>query len=427
MLATAVVLLLALFLLAIPISIALGLLGLSLTSLFSPLPLHRALGEVAWSISIEFILFAVPLYILMGEILLRSGVATRMYDAMAKWLSWLPGGLIHSNIGACALFAATSGSSIATAATIGTIALPEQKKNGYNERLFLGSIAGGGTLGILIPPSINMIIYALLSETSIPQLYLASFIPGLLLAVLFSVTILLAVLWRPAWGGTPIVVTWRERFQSLPHLLPPLGLFIVVIGSIYAGVATPSESAALGVVSAMLLALFHKRLTIDVLRQSVEGTLRITGMTMLIVFGAFFLSIVLSTLGITSAAVAYVGSFELTPLGTIIILCVFYIILGAFMDELAMLVTTAPLVVPIVIAQGIDPIWFGVLMMVLSQTGMIAPPFGINLFVVQSVRGRGALNDIVIGSAPFLLAMLVMVVLLVAFPGIAMWLPGALK
>lgn len=427
MLATAVVLLLAFFLLAIPISIALGLLGLSLTSLFSPLPLHRALGEVAWSISIEFILFAVPLYILMGEILLRSGVATRMYDAMAKWLSWLPGGLIHSNIGACALFAATSGSSIATAATIGTIALPEQRKNGYNERLFLGSIAGGGTLGILIPPSINMIIYALLSETSIPQLYLASFIPGLLLAVLFSVTILLAVLWRPAWGGTPIVVTWRERFQSLPHLLPPLGLFIVVIGSIYAGVATPSESAALGVVSAMLLALFHKRLTIDVLRQSVEGTLRITGMTMLIVFGAFFLSIVLSTLGITSAAVAYVGSFELTPLGTIIILCVFYIILGAFMDELAMLVTTAPLVVPIVIAQGIDPIWFGVLMMVLSQTGMIAPPFGINLFVVQSVRGRGALNDIVIGSAPFLLAMLVMVVLLVAFPGIAMWLPGALK
>ena len=427
MFATTLVILLVFFLLSVPVAAALGLLGLSLGATFSFLPIHRAIGEVAWSTSAEFILVAVPLYILMGEILLRSGVAARMYDAMVKWLSWLPGGLMHSNIGACAMFAATSGSSVATAATIGTIALPEQRKRGYSERLFLGSIAAGGTLGILIPPSINLIIYALLSETSIPHLYLASLVPGMLLALLFSATILVACTFRPAWRGDPIRTSWADRRGSLRHLLPPLGIFAIVVGSIYAGLATPSESAALGVLASLVLAKFNARLSIDVLRQAIEGTLRVTGMTMLIVLGAYFLNFVLSTVGITRAAVDVVQGLGLTPMGTIIVICLMYIALGTFMDALAMMVTTAPLVVPIIVAQGIDPIWFGVLMMILSETGMITPPFGINLFVVQSVRRRGALTDVIVGASLFLIAMFCMIVLLIVFPGIAMWLPDTMR
>lgn len=422
----AVAVMMGLFALAVPIAVSIGLLALVLLWLFSTLPLDRALGEVAWATGNEFLLFAVPLYILMGEILLRSGIAMRMYGAMTKWLSWLPGGLMHSNIGASAMFAATSGSSVATAATIGTVALPQQRKHGYNERLFLGSVAAGGTLGILIPPSINMVIYALLAEQSIPKLYMASFIPGLLLAILFSVTLFICCVWRPHWGGEKISITWRDRLESLPDLLPPLGIFLIVIGSIYAGFATPTESAALGVLAALGLAAQRRALSWAMLRNAFEGTLRILGMTMFIVVASYFLNFVLSAVGITDRVVGTVQGLGLTPLETILAVCVLYVVLGALMDELAMLVTTAPFVVPIVLAAGFDPVWFGVLMMVLSQLGMIAPPVGINLFVVQSVRGTGSLNDVIIGTAPFAITMLVMVGLLIAFPQIALWLPARL-
>lgn len=422
----AVAVMMGLFALAVPIAVSIGLLALVLLWLYSTLPLDRALGEVAWATGNEFLLFAVPLYILMGEILLRSGIAMRMYGAMTKWLSWLPGGLMHSNIGASAMFAATSGSSVATAATIGTVALPQQRKHGYNERLFLGSVAAGGTLGILIPPSINMVIYALLAEQSIPKLYMASFIPGLLLAILFSVTLFICCVLRPHWGGTPISIKWSDRIESLPDLLPPLGIFLIVIGSIYAGFATPTESAALGVLAALGLAAQRRALTWSMLRNAFEGTLRILGMTMFIVVASYFLNFVLSAVGITDRVVGTVQGLGLTPLETILAVCVLYVVLGALMDELAMLVTTAPFVVPIVLAEGFDPVWFGVLMMVLSQLGMIAPPVGINLFVVQGVRGTGSLNDVIIGAAPFAVTMLVMVGLLIAFPQIALWLPARL-
>ena len=219
--------LLALIVLSVPIAAVLGVLPLTLDEIYSPMPLFLALGDVAWENSIEFLLIAIPLFVLMGEILLRSGIAERMYAAMVQWLSWLSGGLMHSNIGSCALFAATSGSSVATAATIGTVALPEVGKHRYNERLFVGTLAAGGTLGILIPPSINLIIYGLLTDTSVPQLYLAGFLPGLLLALLFMATVIVACLFRRSWGGTPVETSWRRRIDSLPHLLPPLGIFLV--------------------------------------------------------------------------------------------------------------------------------------------------------------------------------------------------------
>ena len=240
--------------LLVPIAAVLGILALVLAWMYSPMPLHRALGDIYWTNSTDFILVAIPLFIMMGEILLRSGIAERMYGALLKWLSWLPGGLMHSNVGACTIFAATSGSSIATAATVGTVAIPQARKGGYNERLFLGTLAAGGTLGILIPPSINMIVYGLLTNTSVPQLYLAGFVPGLMLAGLFMVTVLIACLIRPAWGGRPERSSWADRLASLPDLIPPMLIFLAVVGSIYAGLATPTEAASLGVVAALLLA-----------------------------------------------------------------------------------------------------------------------------------------------------------------------------
>jgi hypothetical protein len=254
MLATTLILLLALLALSLPVAAALGVLGLILDRMYSSLPLTLGMGEVAWSASRDFLLVAIPMFILMGELLLRAGVAERMYGAMVKWLSAIPGGLMHSNIGACAVFAATSGSSVATAATIGTVSLPLVKQHGYNERLFLGTLAAGGTLGILIPPSINMIIYAVLTDSSIPRLYLAGIIPGLVLSGLFMGTIAVLCLLRPEWGGDRIRVLWSERIASLIHLLPPFGIFLVVVGSIYAGLATATEAASLGVIAATALA-----------------------------------------------------------------------------------------------------------------------------------------------------------------------------
>ena len=308
MIATAVLLLLVLIGLSIPVAAALGVLGLVLDPLFSMLPLSRAMGELAWSSSNEFLLVAIPMFIMLGEILLRAGFAERMYGAMALWLSWLPGGLMHANIGASTLFAATSGSSVATAATVGTVSVPQIKRYGYNEPLFLGSIAAGGTLGILIPPSINLVIYGVLTNSSVPKLYLAGIIPGLMLASLFMLVVIVACTVRPAWGGQPVRATWRERFIGLQHLLPPLGIFFLVVGSIYAGLATPTEAAALGVVGALVLAAFSRKLSIRMLRDALEGTMKATAMIMLIVIAAGFLNFVMSATGLTDTERALVAS-----------------------------------------------------------------------------------------------------------------------
>ncbi len=424
MLGTTLGVLLALIVLSVPIAAVLGVLALTLDEIYSPMPLFLALGDVAWENSIEFLLIAIPLFVLMGEILLRSGIAERMYAAMVQWLSWLPGGLMHSNIGSCALFAATSGSSVATAATIGTVALPEVEKHRYNERLFVGTLAAGGTLGILIPPSINLIIYGLLTDTSVPQLYLAGFLPGLLLALLFMATVIVACLFRRSWGGTPVDTSWRKRIDSLPHLLPPLGIFLVVVGSIYAGLATPTEAASLGVVASLILAAANRSLNLQMLRLAIEGTMRTTAMVMLIILAAIFLNFTLAAVGLTQALSDFITSLGLTPFQTLLAVIAFYLILGCFMETLSMLLTTTPLIVPIIVGLGYDPVWFGILMMVMLETALITPPIGVNLYVVQGVRGRGSMNDVIVGALPFVATMFVMIVLLVAFPDIALWLPN---
>jgi len=424
MLATTLFLLLALLALALPVAGALGTLGVLLDQIYSQMPLTLALGEVAWSSSKDFLLVAIPMFILLGEILLRAGVAERMYDAMVKWMSWLPGGLMHSNIGACTVFAATSGSSVATAATVGTVALPLVKKYGYNERLFLGTLAAGGTLGILIPPSINLIIYAVLTDTSIPKLYLAGIVPGLGLALAFMVMIVIVCLARPSWGGRRLSATWQERFASLPNLLPPLGIFLVVVGSIYAGIATPTEAASLGVVAALGLAWAYGKLSLAMLKEVLENSMRTTAMVMLIIVAAYFLNFVISAIGLTAMLTDFISGLGLSKFEMLLAVVIFYLILGCFMETLSMMITTIPIVAPVMVGLGFDPLWFGVVLVILIETALITPPVGLNLFVVQSLRTHGTLNDVMAGSLPFVVAMLVMIALLGFFPGIALWLPA---
>ncbi len=418
-----ILVLLAMLALSIPVAAALGALGLVLDHFYSFLPLSLAVGELAWVSNTNVILVAIPLFILMGEILLRSGIAERMYAAATHWLSWLPGGLMHSNIGSCAMFAAISGSSVATAATIGTVAIEQIEKRGYNERFFLGTIAAGGTIGILIPPSINMIVYGVLTETSIVQLYLAGFTPGFVLAGLFMLTVMIGCLFRPEWGGEKVETTWENRFRSLPDLVPPILIFIVVIGSIYAGWATPTESAALGVLAALGLAAWRRRLNLSIMREAIEGTMRSTAMIMAILVAAYFLNFVITAIGLTAKVNAMVTGLGWTPMETLVGVIAFYVVLGMFMETLSMMVATVPIITPVIVSLGFDPVWFGVIIILLIETAMITPPVGINLFVVQGVRARGPIHDVMIGAAPFVITLVVMITLLILFPDIAMWLP----
>ncbi len=419
--------LLVLVLSAVPVAAVLGILSFILDEIAMEGRLTPALAEIYWENSKNFILVAVPMFILLGEIMLRAGIARRMYGAVIQWLSWLPGGLMHANIGSCTIFAASSGSSVATAATVGTVAYPEIEARHYNERLFLGSLAAGGTLGILVPPSINLIIYGLLTDTSVPELYLAGIIPGIVLSGLFMLAIIGACMYRRPWGGTKIETNWGQRIRTLPHLLPPIVLFAAVVGSIYGGIATPTEAASIGVVVALIIAASFKSLSIAMLRDCFEGTLRTTAMIMLIVLAAIFLNFVLGFMGITQAMLNFIAALGLTPVQTIYLIVAFYLILGMFMETLSMMLTTIPVVFPIVMSLGVpefSDVWFGILITLLMEAALITPPIGINLYVVQGIRTRGGkFNDVAIGAVPFVIAMMAMIVILITWPSVATWLP----
>ena len=415
----------ALVLLSVPIAAALGFLAVSLSELFAFFPLTKALGEVSWSASTEFVLVAVPMFILMGEILLRSGMAQDMYRGLDAWVGGVPGGLMHTNVAACALFASTSGSSVATAATIGTVSMPNLRRFGYHEPLFLGTLAAGGTLGILIPPSINMILYGVLAEQSVTSLYLAAIVPGLLLALLFSAIVLVACVARPAWGGERRPGDWNARLASLPSLVAPLLLFMVVVGTIYLGLATPTEASALGVIAALLFAAKRRSLSVAMLRGCFESTVRTTCMVMLIVIAAFFLNFVMAGIGLIDLITGLVTDLQWPPLAVMLSIIALYLVLGCFMETLSLMIATTPIVVPIVIAIGYDPIWFGVVYMILLEAALITPPIGVNLYVVQSVRSGGRFRDVALGALPFVGAMLVLIALLLAFPDLALWLPAS--
>jgi C4-dicarboxylate transporter, DctM subunit len=423
LLVSALLMLVVLLAISVPIAAVMGVLGLALNQFYSSMPLYRAMGEILWNSNSEYILIAIPLFVMLGEILLRSGIAERVYNAIAQWLSWLPGGLMHANIGTCAMFAATSGSSVATAATVGLVALPQIEQRKYDERLFLGTLAAGGTLGILVPPSINFILYGLLTNTSVPRLYLAGMVPGIILASLFMLYVLVKCLITPSQGGLKLQTTWRKRLYSLKDLVAPLFIFLVVVGSIYAGWATPTEAASLGVLAALLLAAWERRLSLAVMRAVLESTMRTTALIMLIIMAAQFLNFVLAAIGLTDGMGKAIESLGLGKYGTLVLIVIFYLVLGCFMETISMMILTTPFIFPIIENLGWDPIWWGIVLTILIEAALITPPVGLNLYVVQGMRERGSIADVIWGSAPFVGLMMALIGLLMLWPSVALWLP----
>ncbi len=421
-----IALLLLLLLAGLPVAGTMANLGFLLNHFFSPMPLWRASGEISWAVATDFNLFAIPLFILLGQLLVISGIAKATYRAVNNWLSWLPGGLMHANIATSALFAATSGSSVATAATVGTIALPEARRFGYNEGLFSASIAAGGTLGILIPPSINMIVYGFLTNTSIPKLFIAGILPGIILALMFMSFVLFACILNPKLGSSQQfkAISWKEKIKSLKDLLPMVLIFGVIMGSIYAGFATPTESAALGVLAALGLTVWKKQMNWKNMIEATAGTIKTTGMIMLILFAAYFLNFVFLALGLTNQIVEFIHAAKLTPTNTLLLIVLIYVILGFFIETLSMMVLTIPVIHPIIVQLGFDSVWFGVILIILVEIALITPPVGLNLYVVQGIRQRGSIKDMLGWIAPFVLAGIVLILVLMRFPIIALYLPG---
>jgi C4-dicarboxylate transporter DctM subunit len=407
---------------------ALGVLGLIVGFAFSDRPFWTFLGQTVWTPSSSFVLVAVPLFLLMGEILLRAGLSERLYRALNVWLDRLPGGLLHTNIAASGVFSAISGSSVATAATMGSVALPFFQGTRYDRRMVLGSLAAGGALGNLIPPGITFIIYALITETSVSALYLAAVGPSLLVVALF----IGVILWKaktaaPVDANRPRIPL-RDKLKTIVDLLPTATLILVVLGTIYGGLATATESAALGVVGAMIFAAIEGKLTFRMLNASAEATARNTALIGLILFGAYVLNFIFVSLGVPQALAQLVSAMPLPPWGIMLLIIGFYLALGTFMEGFSMVVTTISVVFPVVLALGYDPIWFGVIVTMLVEIALISPPDGTVLYVLQGMRkDDGPITDIFSGVIPFLIVYILAIVVLMMFPSIALWLPAVMK
>ncbi|HSV57499.1 MAG TPA: TRAP transporter large permease [Variovorax sp.] len=420
----AFVAMLGMMLVGMPIAVSMALVGIVGGIAAYGAPFMDSIAPVVWGVHNENLLTCIPLFVLLGELLLRSGIADRMYIALSAWLGRLPGGLLHTNIGSCALFAATSGSSVATAATVGTVALPSLQKRGYSMRASLGSLAAGGTLGILIPPSVNMIVYGSLTNNSIGQLFIAGIIPGLLLTASFMAWIAISSL---ASGKVmrEAKVPMADKLRSLVHLIPPVVVFGIVMGSLYFGIATTTESAALGVVAAMGFVWQSGKLNRELLRNCFISTARVSGMILLIMTAAFVLNLAISLTGVAEQMTKWVAGLGLSATGLILALMVFYLILGMFMDVLSMQVATIPITYPIATALGVDPIWFGIFIVLMCELGLITPPVGMNLFVVHGIRpDKGGIGDAIWGALPYAAIMIGFTILLLMFPQIVTWLPS---
>ncbi len=414
---------LLLMFLGLPVAVAIIVVGVAGGYLSFGMPLVEMMGGVVWGTLDNSVMTAIPLFMLLGELLLRGGIADRMYDALAVWLGRLPGGLLHSNIGTCALFSATSGSSVATAATVGTVALPALGARNYPVAPALGSLAAGGTLGILIPPSVNLLVYGSLANVSVGELFMAGILPGLLMTGSFFLYILIFH-GKAGRDGAPADIPRAEKLALLRHLIPPAVIFLVVMGSIYGGIATPTESAALGVIVALFFVWRAGRLSYGLLEHCFRQSARTTGMVVLVIVCALLLNVTLSMVGTAQAVTHWIATLGLDGTTLLFLLILFYLPLGMFMDAMSMLVLTVPIAVPMVVAVGVDPIWFGIFIVVMCEIALITPPVGMNLFVVQGIRlDGGSFGDVVSGSMPYVILMLIVTLMLILWPEIALWLP----
>jgi tripartite ATP-independent transporter DctM subunit len=403
------------------IAVVLGMLALIAGFAFSGRPFWLFLGQVIWAPSSSFVLVAVPLFLLMGEILLRTGLSEQLYKALNVWLRRWPGGLLHTNIASCAVFSAISGSSVATAATMGSVALPYFDKTAYNQRMVLGSLAAGGALGNLIPPGITFILYGLMTETSVGKLYIAAVLPSILVCALFFLVILLHGLRRRSSEAPAPKATASERLRSFVDLVPTSLLILIVLGTIYGGLATPTEAAALGVVAACLFALASGKLSVKLLHASAEATARNTAMLGLILFGAYMLNYIMVQLRVPQTLAGTVAGLPLPGWAIMLVIIGFYLAIGTFMEGFAMIITTIPVVFPVVIALGYDPIWFGVIVTMLIEIAMISPPDGTIMYVLQGMRRTpGPITDVFVGVMPFVGVYMLAVLILLAFPQLAL-------
>ena len=420
--AVLVVSLLVLLGLGIWVGVALMASGVVIFMMFTSTPVDAILGTTMWAHSASWTLTALPLFIWMGEILYRTRLAEDLFSGLAPWVGRLPGGLAHVNVAGCGIFAAVSGSSAATTATVGRISLPELKSRGYADRLAIGSLAGSGTLGLLIPPSIVMIVYGVAAQVSVNRLFIAGVVPGLMLMALFSGYIAIWSKMNP--DGVPAPeprLPIAERLHRLRMLLPVVGLIIGVIGSIYAGVATATEAAAIGVAGALIIAAFGRSLNRDSFIASLLGATRTSAMIGLILLGAAFLTSAMSFSGLPGQLAEIISASGLGAPGLIAVLTVFFVLLGCFLDGISFVVLTTSVVMPAVAAVGIDPVWFGIYLIIVVEMAQITPPLGFNLFVIQNLTGK-SIFEITRMIVPYFLILVLAVILLTAFPGIATWL-----
>lgn len=380
----------------------------------------------SYSAVANYSLIVVPMFIMLGNIAAESGFSRGLYDAAHAWVGRLRGGLASASVIGCAAFSAVSGSSVATAVTIGKVALPEMKRLGYGPALSTGSIAAGGTLGFLIPPSTGFVIYAILTEESIGRLFMAGIFPGLLMMTLFIAAIWLVTLRDPAAGPRGHAVPFAERFRLLAKALPLIIVIFVSIGGIYLGVFTPVEASGIGAGLTILLAFATRALTLKGFWRAVMETVSTSTMLYMIVIGANVLNPFLALTGIPDGLGAGLAALGLGPYGTLIVILASYLVLGMFLDGLAMLVITVPIYFPVIMALGFDPIWFGVVVVIVVEMGMITPPVGLNVFVVRNVAGDVALGTVFRGVLPFLLAMVICLGLIIAVPEIALLLPNSM-
>ncbi len=390
---------------------------------FSTLPAGNNMASSVWSTVEKWEYVALPLFILMGEILYRSGISEKLFKSLVPWLHRLPGGLLLMNIISCTLFAAVSGSSAATTATVGRITLAEFEKLGYDRSLAMGSLAGAGTLGFLIPPSLIMIVYAILAEVSIGKMFMAGILPGLLLSGIYSSYIIYRGIRNPEIAPqTQDSYSWSERVVALKDLVPTLILILMVLGSIYAGIATPTEAAALGVFGATAFAFINRQMNLKILFECLIGAVKTNAMIMMIVVGAGFLSRVMGFLGIPAAITQAITELDLSPYMLMLFLGGFYIVLGCLLDGFSIVVMTLPIALPMVTMAGFDPIWFGIYLILMVEVSQITPPVGFNLFVIQGLTGEPILK-IAKYALPFFFLMLFTTVILTLFPQIALFLP----
>lgn len=408
------------------VGFALMAVGFVAMELASSAPAGLVFARRVWGAMNSWDLTALPMFIWMGELLFRSRISSDMFAGLAPFTRRLPGRLLHVNVFGCALFAAVSGSSAATTATVGKMSLPELEGRGYDPRMAIGTLAGSGTFGFLIPPSIIMIVYGAATEQSIARLFLAGILPGVMLAAMFSTYVMLWSLMNKDRMPEPEPrPTWRERFEALGLLLPTVVLIVTVIGSIYGGFASPTEAAVVGVFGALAISYFSGGLTRESFVGSLKGSAITSCMIALILAGASFLTVAMGYTGIPRTLAAWIGEQGFSQFALLAVLLVFFIILGCFIDGISMVVLTTSVILPMVLAAGIDPIWFGVFLVLVVEMSQITPPVGFNLFVIQSITGRG-IFEIALYALPFFLILVLATALLAIFPEIALWLPSTM-